>query len=64
MIHAQYTCNSEVHNLNLNRHGYHNIVHSDNQYNCTDCYCSMENVVSREILELCACIIISSGLLC
>ena len=48
-----------VYKLVLNRHGYH-IVHSDNQYKCTDCHCTMDNVVSRGILEFCACIIISS----
>ena len=26
-----------------------------------DCYCAMDNVVSRGILEFCACIIITSG---
>ena len=63
MITVQYTCNSELLGIqiSLNRHGDHNIVHSDNQYKCTDCHCTMDNLVSTGILEFCACIIISSA---
>ena len=49
-----------VYKLVLNRHGYY-IVDSDNQYKCTGCHCTMDNVVSRGIFEFCACIIIYSG---
>ena len=39
-----------VYKLVLNRHGYH-IVHSDNQHKCTDCHCTMDNVVSTGIMN-------------
>ena len=45
-----------VYKLVLNRHGYH-IVHSDSQYKCTNCHCTMDNVVSRRIPGFCASII-------
>ena len=57
MYNIHVTVSYLVYKLVLNRHG----DHSDNQYKCTDCHCTMDNVVSRGILELCVCIIISSG---
>ena len=57
MITVQYKCNSELLGIQI-RHGDHNI---DDQYKCTDCHCTMDNLVSTGILEFCACIIIYSG---
>ena len=61
MIPVQYTCNCELLGIQI-RHGDHNniTVHSDNQYKCTDCHCTIDNLVSTGILEFCACIVISS----
>ena len=61
MYNIHVTVSYLVYTLVLNRHGYHNIVDSDSQYKCTDCHCTMDNVVSRGILEILCCIIISSG---
>ena len=60
MYNIHVTVSYLVYKSVLNRHGY-NIVHSENSISVLIVTCTMDNVVSRGILEFYAIIIISSG---